>query len=172
MKILRVLLAILIAWAPIGAATPQRPPPALVGGATGSGAVYPNLVGTDGTQFVTNIPEPVTITGSALMTASFTSIAGTVINITSGAANLYGWAAFNPHSAVCYLQIFDLAAADVTIGVTAPTIVIPVATLKDNTSIASVPTYAFATRMSAASTTTVPGSTTCTLATPTTFFTK
>lgn len=110
---------------------------------------------------------------TATSTAFTPTLGATVFAVDAAPGALYGISAFNPHTAVCYIQIFDAAAASVSLGTTVPKVVIPVSTIDDvNMTPTTQALYNFATAISAASTTTSTGSTTCTAANSVTFYFK
>lgn len=88
----------------------------------------------------------------------------TAVNVKQASGNLYGWLIQNTNASVCYVQVFDSLAANVTLGTTVPKLFIP---LGPNTggptqsSPTQLSTLGFATALSVAATTTPTGNTTC-----------
>ena len=89
----------------------------------------------------------------------FTGLSDTGQNITAGIARVSHINALNRSAATAFIQIFDLAAASVTIGTTVPLFEILLAASTGFESISFSPPVEFITRMSAFSTTTDGGST-------------
>ena len=117
-------------------------------------------------------PTP-TIDGGVALSAAFTSTLGaTVFNIKTSQGNLYGYQAFNAHTAVCFIQIFTVPAASVNLGTTTPSLAIGIPTVDEAEKQSTIPILYSASGLSAASTTTATGSTTCTAATVANFMYK
>lgn len=55
-----------------------------------------------------------------------TALTNSKIAVKASAGNMYGWHIYNPNNAVTYIQLFNLASASVTLGTTAPTMVLVV----------------------------------------------
>lgn len=97
---------------------------------------------------------------SPVRSTHFQNLAGTVTNITNGRCEIVEITAVNTSGAVAFIQIFDLAAADVVLGTTVPMFVIPVAATSGFEVVYfGVNGWYVETRLSAASTTTAEGST-------------
>jgi hypothetical protein len=123
-----------------------------VSAATITNATYTNVI-------------PATPGGGVTSTIySNTALAATVSAVSASPGKLDGFHVFNGHSAVCFLQFFDLATGSVTLGTTPPNFAIGVPTLKDVNMFNFLPLKAFATAISVAFTTTATGSTACTTA--------
>jgi hypothetical protein len=89
---------------------------------------------------------------------SNTALTNTKQQVKGSAASLYGWHIYNPNAAVTYVQIFNALSASVTVGTTAPDMVIGVpansaVSLNDSLGLN------FATGLTIAATTTFNGST-------------
>lgn len=84
----------------------------------------------------------------------------TVVSVKASAGSLYGWHLFNASTAVCYLQIFNVASGSVTLGTTVPTMAVGMNTLVASDVALPAP-IAFGTAISVAATTTPTGSTVC-----------
>jgi hypothetical protein len=115
---------------------------------------------TAGTQRVAVAQDATTMGGSPIPATSFEG------NVTStkNAANasptiLRSYMLYNGNTSVCYLQFFNLASANVTVGSTAPTFFVGVPA-NGGANFALV--YNFSTAMTIAATTTATGSTNCT----------
>lgn len=93
----------------------------------------------------------------------FSSTAKAIANASAGPCNLYALEVAQPNTAQAWLQIFDLAAASVTLGTTVPKIslFIPAGTASVSGAMDKqwVVPISFATRMSYALTTTATGAT-------------
>ena len=135
-----------------------------------NGQAVSNQATSSGSLVVTQAPD---INGQTALSAAFTSTLGsTVFNIKTSPGNLYGYQAFNAHTAVCFVQIFNVVAASVNLGTTTPTLSIGVPTIDEAIMTSGMPILNSATGFSAASTTTATGSTTCTTATVANFLYK
>lgn len=121
-----------------------------------------------GIPMVTPAPD---VRGEAATSVAMTSTLGaTVFAIKGSAGNLYGYQAFNGAGTACFIQIFNVAAASVNLGTTVPIIVIGMPTVAQVDSRSDIPMNNFSTAISAASTTTALGSTTCGTVTVANFF--
>jgi hypothetical protein len=94
------------------------------------------------------------------------ALVATVVNVKTAPGGLYGFAIGNTAVTVCFLQIFNATAANVTLGTTVPTLSIPVslssATVSGGISLSfSNSPVAFNTAMSIAGTTQANNSTPC-----------
>jgi len=85
-----------------------------------------------------------------------TGLTATVVNVTAGPANFYRHDMISTSNEVLYLQLFDAAAASVTLGTTVADNVIPILNKGGRDKEAS-DCMSFATRMSCALTTTPTG---------------
>jgi hypothetical protein len=115
---------------------------------------------------------PYTPAGATSSTTAFTATLGSTVFAVSASASKYldGISVFNGHSAVCFIQFFDLATGSVTLGTTTPAFSIGVPTLQTVNIFNFLPLKLFNTAISVASTTTNNGSTTCTTASTFTAF--
>lgn len=86
-------------------------------------------------------------------------LAATVTNLTAGGARAAKVIAMNTSAATAFVQVFDLAAADVTLGTTVPKYQIVLAATTGFVDLDFSWLDVFLTRMSAASTTTSGGAT-------------
>ena len=55
------------------------------------------------------------------------AVSGTAVAVKTGRSRVYGWQVLNNTAAIAYVQVFNKALADVTLGTTAPDYVIPLA---------------------------------------------
>lgn len=88
------------------------------------------------------------------------ALTNTKVAVKTSAGNLYGLHIYNPNNVVTYIQIFNKASANITLGTTAPDFVLavpPNGWLDDPAS--SVPIWAFGTACTIVATTTPSGST-------------
>lgn len=83
----------------------------------------------------------------------------TVVNVSAGACHVTDIVAANTTGAAAFVQVFDLAAADVTLGTTRPLFVIALAATTGWQHLSFSEGVVFDTRFSAASTTAAEGST-------------
>lgn len=95
-------------------------------------------------------------TGNALIT----NTAGGIL-VVSGAHSVHGWSFVNTGNATCYVQVFDLAAATVTLGTTVPKVPVWVPTAGAWEEKFPDEGVAFANGIVIAATTTATGSTGC-----------
>jgi len=58
--------------------------------------------------------------GSGYDTDLRTALVATVVAVKASGGRLYGIDVSNPNAAVAFIQVFDLAAADITLGTTVP----------------------------------------------------
>lgn len=96
-------------------------------------------------------------TSGGLTTFFNGAVTNTAVAVKASAGQVYSWMLFNPSGAVAYLQVFNVAAAGVTVGTTAPLFSIPVQAgtqVPFSTDIG----IAFGTAISVAATTTPTGS--------------
>lgn len=100
-------------------------------------------------------PTPVTSGGLSVFSASVT----TVQSVKASAGQIYGWHFFNTTAAVAYVQIFNVASGSVTLGTTAPTLVIGIPA-SGGATVSNPSGIAFGTAISIAATTTRSNSTT------------
>ena len=91
--------------------------------------------------------------------AHIRNLKDTVTNVTNGVSELTLIIVTNTSSALTFLQVFDAAAADVTLGTTRPVFSAPVANNTMETLYFGPLGWYIGTRFSAAATTTVEGST-------------
>lgn len=126
----------------------------------GSGNVKSTL-STSGAQIGAVIPIPASNQPGLLV--AFTATLSTTVNaIKNASGRLYGYNFFNPGSALTYVQIFNVAAASVTLGVTTPFMSIGLPSTTNGSVGVDVNftlPVAFSTAMSYAATTTPTGST-------------
>ena len=113
--------------------------------------------------------QSVSPTTQATNTFNSNALGSTVTNIKTSPGNLWGMSAFNGHAAACFIQVFDALAANVVLGTTAPTFVLPVAGTAISNVFPTIPIRNFKVAISVASTTTATGSTACTTTTVVTF---
>ncbi len=123
--------------------------------------------GTVGTQVCpanTTYPLPVTgaITGGGASIFSSTSLTSTKVAVktTGGTVSFIQLANTGNSAALCYLQVFDATAANVTVGTTTPTLVLAVAAATVLTAPLNVPLQ-FSNAITVAATTTATGLTAC-----------
>ena len=96
----------------------------------------------------------------SVATTQIVDLAATVTNVTAGVARVTKVIAMNTSAATAFVQVFDLAAADVTLGTTVPKYQILLAATTGFVELDfGSEADSFLIRMSAASTTTTGGST-------------
>ena len=128
------------------------------------------LTDVNGIILTANAPD---IAGAvALSSAATSTLAATVFNIKTGAGNLYGYDLYNAAAAACFVQVFNLPAASVTLGTTTPNFFLGMATLTKDVLPPSMSILSTSVGFSAASTTTATGSTPCATPGPANFFYK
>jgi hypothetical protein len=96
---------------------------------TGTGLLGVGILGYDGAKYQsvkTSTTGIVSVTDTAATTGGLSivsaSVGGTATVIKASAGQLYGYHFFNTTAAVAYVQIFNVAAASVTLGTTTPTL--------------------------------------------------
>lgn len=124
-----------------------------------------------GHQIITTTP---TVDGSVAVSSITTStLAATAFAVKASAGNIYGVHYYNGAATVCYIQVFNLAAASVNLGTTTPLFWVAMPPVGANDAKASPISLGYASNaISAASTTTSTGSTPCTTVTVAEFFYK
>lgn len=127
-----------------------------------SGTVHAQQVITP--TSVSIVPQPGT---PVLSVATTSGLAGSAFAIkAAGSGQLYGWSIFNAANASCFLQFFNIAAGSVTLGTTAPNLIIGFATLTRGDMPPIQALLDGTNGLSAAFTTTATGSTPCATASP------
>ncbi len=107
-----------------GSATPSVA--ALIGGTDGTDL---RAIAVNSSGQLTVLPAATTSGGLGLpFSASVTTAVGVKPSsgTTSSAGNIYGWSVLNNTAAIAYVQVFNKAVGNVTLGSTAPDWVIPV----------------------------------------------
>lgn len=123
--------------------------------ATTTADYIPFATDSIGSQYTTNSAS----TGAIGATIYYNSaLLATKQAVNASAGNMYGYHIYNPNSAVMYVQIWNIASASVTVGTTAPTMVLAVPPLGwvDATGMATP--IDFKTALTIAATTTASGS--------------
>lgn len=112
-----------------------------------------------GTAFVGQVGVAASSSTTGTLIAAYTSFNATKQSIKTAAGNLYGYHIYNPNTTVIYVQMFAALTASVTLGTTAPTMVIAVPAGGWADSPTTAPGIAFSTGIVTAATTTATGST-------------
>lgn len=108
------------------------------------------------------VSEPTAQGALATSFAGTSTLAAGVFQVKSTGGNLYAVTYNNAQASVCYIQLFDALAANVTLNSTVPNQWIPMAASSTFTvTLSPIAMMGFATALSAASTTTPTGATPC-----------
>lgn len=108
-----------------------------------------------GSQYTTLSASTGAIGASMYWNSGLTS---TKVAVNASGGNLYGYHLYNPNTTVAYVQFFNVASASVTVGTTAPNMVIAIPPLGWADAPPSGPAIGFATALTVAATTTSTGS--------------
>jgi hypothetical protein len=115
------------------------------------------------------VPTPAV--GGGWSVSSQTALTNTDVAIKASAGLFGGYMVYNPNTVACYIQLFDIATASVTVGTTTPTYVLPIpAASAANLELSCGIDHA--TAITVAATTTATGGTTPTTALVCVFFYK
>jgi hypothetical protein len=123
--------------------------------ATTTADYIPMTTDSVGAQYVTLSASTGAIGASMYWNSGLTS---TKQAVNASGGNLYGYHLYNPNTSVAYVQFFNVASASVTVGTTAPNMVIAIPPQGWADSPTTGPGIGFATAMTIAATTTSTGS--------------
>ena len=111
-----------------------------------------------GTNTIGNtVPVP-SATSTGLSIFNNNALSNTATAVKASAGNLYGYHFYNPNSATIFIQVWNLGTGSVTVGTTAPTMVLAVPGLGALDTYLTIP-VGFSTAITVAATTTATGST-------------
>lgn len=117
---------------------------------------------TSGASTGVRIVDDNSATNASQFDNTHANITGTVVNVNTTGTVVKGLVVLNTTAAVCYIQLFNATAANVTLGTTAPTTTLAFgANASQSLLPASGELFKFATALSVAATTTQTGSTGC-----------